>query len=95
MEGVSKRLTVGAVWTAGGRILANLLGMLNTLALARLLTPDERAERAEQCRKRQQQRANEAAQRAPPEHGLSGCGRILSHLSVSVKEYSASQVLTE
>jgi O-antigen/teichoic acid export membrane protein len=41
MEGVSKRLTVGAMWTAGGRIVANLLGMLNTLALARLLTPDD------------------------------------------------------
>jgi O-antigen/teichoic acid export membrane protein len=41
MEGVGKRLTVGAVWTAGGRIVSNLLGLLSTLALARLLTPDD------------------------------------------------------
>ncbi len=39
MEGVRKRLTVGAVWTAGGRIVSNLLGLVSTLALARLLTP--------------------------------------------------------
>lgn len=39
MEGVRKRLTVGAMWTAGGRIVANLLGLVSTLALARLLTP--------------------------------------------------------
>lgn len=39
MEGVRKRLTIGAVWTAGGRIASNLLGLASTLALARLLTP--------------------------------------------------------
>jgi O-antigen/teichoic acid export membrane protein len=39
LEGVRKRLTVGAVWTAGGRIASNLLGLVSTLALARLLTP--------------------------------------------------------
>ena len=41
MEGVGKRLTVGAMWTAGGRIISNLLGMVSTLTLARLLTPDD------------------------------------------------------
>jgi O-antigen/teichoic acid export membrane protein len=41
MEGVRKRLTIGAMWTAGGRVVSNLLGLLNTLALARLLTPDD------------------------------------------------------
>lgn len=39
MEGVRKRLTVGAIWTAGGRVVSNLLGLVSTLALARLLTP--------------------------------------------------------
>ncbi len=39
MEGVRKRLTVGAIWTAGGRIVSNLLGLVSTLVLARLLTP--------------------------------------------------------
>ena len=39
MEGVRRQLTVGAMWTAGGRIVSNLLGVVSTLALARLLTP--------------------------------------------------------
>ena len=39
MESVGKRLTVGAMWTAGGRILTNLLGLVSTLTVARLLTP--------------------------------------------------------
>ncbi len=39
MEGVRKRLAVGAIWTAGGRIVSNLMGLVSTLALARLLTP--------------------------------------------------------
>jgi O-antigen/teichoic acid export membrane protein len=39
VEGVRRRLTVGAMWTAGGRIVSNLLGLVSTLALARLLTP--------------------------------------------------------
>lgn len=39
MEGVRKRLTVGAIWTAGGRILINLVGLASTLVLARLLSP--------------------------------------------------------
>jgi O-antigen/teichoic acid export membrane protein len=39
VEGVGKRLTVGAMWTAGGRIVSNLLGLVSTLTVARLLTP--------------------------------------------------------
>jgi O-antigen/teichoic acid export membrane protein len=39
LEGVRRQLTVGAMWTAGGRIVSNLLGVVSTLALARLLTP--------------------------------------------------------
>ena len=39
MEGVRRQLTVGAIWTAGGRIVSNLLGVVSTLVLARLLTP--------------------------------------------------------
>ena len=39
MESVGKRLTVGAIWTAGGRVVSNLLALVSTLALARLLTP--------------------------------------------------------
>ena len=39
LEGVRKQLSVGAAWTAGGRIVSNLLGLVSTLALARLLTP--------------------------------------------------------
>lgn len=41
MENVGRRLTVGAVWTAGGRIVSNLLGIVSTLTVARLLTPDD------------------------------------------------------
>ncbi len=41
MEGVGKRLTVGAMWTAGGRVISNLLGIVSTLTVARLLTPDD------------------------------------------------------
>lgn len=41
MEGVGKRLTVGAMWTAGGRIISNLLGLVSQLTVARLLTPDD------------------------------------------------------
>ena len=39
LEGVGKRLTVGAIWTAGGRVVSNLLGLVSTLTVARLLTP--------------------------------------------------------
>lgn len=39
MGGLRKQLSVGAMWTAGGRVVSNLLGVLSTLALARLLTP--------------------------------------------------------
>lgn len=39
MEGVRKQLSVGAMWTAGGRVVANLLGVVSMLALARLLSP--------------------------------------------------------
>ncbi len=41
VESVRKRLTLGAIWTAGGRILSNLMGLASTLALARLLTPND------------------------------------------------------
>ncbi|MBB3962777.1 lipopolysaccharide biosynthesis protein [Rhizobium metallidurans] len=39
MEGVRKQLSVGAIWTAGGRVVSNLLGVVSMLVLARLLTP--------------------------------------------------------
>jgi O-antigen/teichoic acid export membrane protein len=39
VEVVGKRLTAGAVWTAGGRVVSNLLGLVSTLTVARLLTP--------------------------------------------------------
>jgi O-antigen/teichoic acid export membrane protein len=39
VEGLRKRLTVGAIWTAGGRLVINLVGLASTLVLARLLTP--------------------------------------------------------
>jgi O-antigen/teichoic acid export membrane protein len=41
MEGVGKRLTVGAMWTAGGRVVSNLLGLVSQLTVARLLTPED------------------------------------------------------
>lgn len=41
MEGVRKLLAVGAMWTAGGRIIMNLIGLASTLVLARLLTPED------------------------------------------------------
>lgn len=39
MDNIRRRLSVGAIWTAGGRVVSNLLGLVSTLALARLLTP--------------------------------------------------------
>jgi len=39
LDGLRKRLTAGALWTAGGRIAVNLIGLASTLVLARLLTP--------------------------------------------------------
>ena len=39
MEGVRKRLAVGSLWTAGIRVLINLIGLASTIVLARLLTP--------------------------------------------------------
>ncbi|MBA1345632.1 lipopolysaccharide biosynthesis protein (plasmid) [Rhizobium indicum] len=39
MEGVRKQLSVGAMWTAGGRVVSNLLGVVSMLVLARLLSP--------------------------------------------------------
>lgn len=39
MEGLRKQLSVGAMWTAGGRVVSNLLSVVSMLALARLLTP--------------------------------------------------------
>jgi O-antigen/teichoic acid export membrane protein len=39
LDSLRKRLTTGALWTAVGRILVNLIGLMSTLVLARLLTP--------------------------------------------------------
>jgi O-antigen/teichoic acid export membrane protein len=39
LDSLRKRLTTGALWTAVGRILVNLIGLTSTLVLARLLTP--------------------------------------------------------
>ena len=39
VEGMRKRLTVGAIWTGVGRFVINLVGIASTLVLARLLTP--------------------------------------------------------
>ena len=38
---VRSRLTKGSAWIAGGRLAVNALGLLSTLLLARLLTPDD------------------------------------------------------
>jgi O-antigen/teichoic acid export membrane protein len=41
VEGVRKQLAVGAIWTAGGRVVINLIGLASMLVLARLLTPED------------------------------------------------------
>jgi len=41
VEGVRKQLAVGAIWTAVGRIIINLIGLAGMLVLARLLTPED------------------------------------------------------
>jgi hypothetical protein len=41
VEGVRKRLAVGAIWTAGGRVVINLIALAGMLVLARLLTPED------------------------------------------------------
>lgn len=41
LDGVRRQLSVGAMWTAGGRVVSNLLGVVSMLALARLLTPGD------------------------------------------------------
>ena len=41
MQDMKKRLAVGSIWTAGVRILINLMGMASTIILARLLVPED------------------------------------------------------
>lgn len=38
-KGVRAKLARGAIWLAGGRVITNLLGLVSTLVLARLLLP--------------------------------------------------------
>ena len=40
-DNVRARLTRGALWLTGGRIVTNLLGFISTLVLARLLVPND------------------------------------------------------
>ncbi len=41
MDGIKGRLAKGAAWITAARLITNLLGLVSTLVLARLLTPGD------------------------------------------------------
>jgi lipopolysaccharide exporter len=41
VEGIRRRLAKGAAWITGARLITNLLGLVSTILLARLLTPGD------------------------------------------------------